>query len=55
MPNFIHSLDASHIHLLINNIEQLKIKDLNLYTIHDCFATDAKTMAILELLVKRAL
>jgi hypothetical protein len=54
MPNFIHSLDASNIHLLIKNIKQLDIKSLNLYTIHDCFATDAKNMAILELLVKKS-
>ena len=35
MPNLIHSLDGAHIHLIVNNsnIE-------NIYTIHDCFASD---------------
>ena len=54
MPNFIHSLDASNIHLLIREILLLNFNKLNLYTIHDCFATDYKNMAILELLVKKS-
>ena len=53
MPNFIHSLDASNIHLLIKLILLLNINNINLYTIHDCFATDYKNMAILEILIKK--
>lgn len=54
MPNFIHSLDASNIHMLINLIIQLQIKNMNLYTIHDCFATDYKNIALLEILIKKS-
>jgi DNA-directed RNA polymerase len=54
MPNFIHSLDASNIHILIQNIVKLNLKDINLYTIHDCFASDYKNIAIIELLVKHS-
>ena len=54
MPNFIHSLDASNIHLLIKLFTELNLKNLNLYTIHDCFATDYKNMAILEILIKKS-
>jgi hypothetical protein len=54
MPNFIHSLDASNIHILINNILKLKLENINLYTIHDCFASDYKNIAIIELLVKHS-
>lgn|ERR1700727_517344 len=49
MPNLIHSLDASNIHLLIP-----KLTDQPLYTIHDCFATDANNMQNLELFIKEA-
>lgn len=67
MPNFIHSLDASNIHILIKKIksilpvvpsrraeglEEIETNPINLFTIHDCFATDASSMQILELLVK---
>jgi DNA-directed RNA polymerase len=52
MPNFVHSLDASNIHLLIKNIKNLKLNNLNLYTIHDCFASDYLTIELIELLVK---
>jgi DNA-directed RNA polymerase len=54
MPNFIHSLDASNIHLLIKQIILLNLNNMNLYTIHDCFATDYKNMAILEILIKKS-
>jgi len=51
MPNFIHSLDASNVHLLLNNISNYK---LPIYTIHDCFASTPNTMFKLEKLVKNA-
>jgi len=51
MPNFIHSLDASNVHLLLNNISNYK---LPIYTIHDCFASTPNTMFNLEKLVKNA-
>lgn len=53
MPNLIHSLDASNIHLLITkliNSKQQKIQ--NIYTIHDCFATTANEMKHLDWLIK---
>jgi len=53
MPNLIHSLDASNIHLLTP-----KLKDQPLYTVHDCFARitthNPNNMAKLELYVKEA-
>jgi DNA-directed RNA polymerase len=45
MPNLIHSLDASNIHLLC---EHIKNKNIELYTIHDCFATTANNMENIE-------
>lgn len=47
IPNFIHSLDAANIHLLINKILEKRNNNddndnnniMNLFTIHDCFAT----------------
>ena len=55
MPNFIHSLDASNIHILIKNIlRYLPKQNINLYTIHDCFASDYKNIGLIELLVKHS-
>nr|QWO71450.1 RNA polymerase [Lyophyllum shimeji] len=54
MPNFIHSLDASNIHILIKNIYKFNIQNINLYTIHDCFASDIKNIRLIELLVKHS-
>lgn len=64
MPNLIHSLDASNIHILVKNINNINISNksnklkhlsnINLYTIHDCFAGDYKNMRLLELLVKHS-
>ena len=51
MPNFIHSLDAANVHLLLNNISELK---LPIYTVHDCFAGTANNMFTMEKLVKEA-
>ncbi|RKP33911.1 hypothetical protein BJ085DRAFT_20939, partial [Dimargaris cristalligena] len=50
MPNFIHSMDAANIHLLINLI--LSDKDLSLYTIHDCFASTPNNMGKINKFVR---
>lgn len=47
MPNLIHSLDASNIHLLIE-----KMNGDPLYTIHDCFASTANNISNIEKSVK---
>jgi len=49
MPNLIHSLDASNIHLLIP-----KLTDQPLYTVHDCFATTPNNMSELDVLIKES-
>jgi hypothetical protein len=49
MPNLIHSLDASNIHLLTP-----KLTSEPLYTVHDCFATTPNNMESLENFVKEA-
>jgi DNA-directed RNA polymerase len=49
MPNLIHSLDASNVHLLCD-----KLANKPLYTIHDCFATTANHMEDLENDIKKA-
>lgn len=49
MPNLVHSLDASNIHLLCENLTNQP-----LYTIHDCFATTANNMEFIENNVKNA-
>ena len=52
MPNFIHSLDASNVHLLLYNLST-RYK-LPVYTVHDCFASTPNKMELLELKVKEA-
>lgn len=47
MPNLIHSLDASNIQLLCKFLNENEIK-IPLYTVHDCFASTANNMSILE-------
>ena len=55
IPNLIHSLDAANIHLLVNDLTEIKeIKNLNLYTIHDCFATTPNNMKIINDKLKSA-
>jgi len=44
MPNFIHSMDSTNIQLLINIYKARKEEDINLFTIHDCFATTPNYM-----------
>jgi len=52
MPNFIHSLDASNVHLLIKDLSAtVKIP---FYIIHDCFASTPNNIELLESKVKRA-
>ena len=53
MPNFIHSMDSANIQLLVLNL--IKSKNyINLFTIHDCFATTPDTMKLLNAEVRKA-
>src|SRR5262245_6710509 len=55
MPNFIHSMDATNIQLLVNNlIDKYKDININLYIIHDCFANTPNFMDIINYEVKLA-
>jgi len=57
MANLIHSMDAANIHYLIKIIlsgEDSEYKNINLYTIHDCFASMNNQMDIIEKLVRKA-
>nr|AYE93220.1 RNA polymerase [Termitomyces sp.]AYE93272.1 RNA polymerase [Termitomyces sp.] len=55
LPNLIHSMDSSNIQLLVRNLTIInKDNNINLFTIHDCFATTPNTMKILNLEVRRA-
>ena len=57
MANFIHSMDAANIHYLIKLIisnPKLRKQGVNLYTIHDCFASTNDQMDIMEILVRKA-
>ena len=51
MPNFIHSLDASNVHLLLYSLINNPIPT---YTIHDCFASTPNNLLLLERRVKDA-
>ena len=52
MPNLIHSLDACNVHILIYKL--IKSNKIPVYTVHDCFASTANNMLILEHNVKPA-
>jgi DNA-directed RNA polymerase len=52
MPNFIHSLDASVIALMVNKF--LTDDNICLFTVHDCFATTADKVELMSLLVREA-
>ena len=57
MANFIHSLDAANIHILIKLIKTdpfYSSLNLKLYTIHDCFASINPHMNHMEILVRAA-
>jgi DNA-directed RNA polymerase len=49
-PNFVHSLDASHIYLLVSRFKE----SIPLYTIHDCFASNLTHMEYLNKEVREA-
>nr|QWO71442.1 RNA polymerase [Termitomyces titanicus] len=53
MPNFIHSMDSANVQLLIKNLI-IKNEFINLFTIHDCFASTPETMRLLNFEVRRA-
>lgn len=53
MPNFIHSMDAANIQLLVNKLlKNYDYTKINLFTIHDCFATTPNFMSIINQEVK---
>jgi DNA-directed RNA polymerase len=54
IPNFIHSMDASNIQLLVKRLIAKNEGVFNLYTIHDCFATTPDFMKTLNNEVKLA-
>ncbi|KAJ1548041.1 hypothetical protein HK096_006527 [Nowakowskiella sp. JEL0078] len=49
-PNFVHSMDASNIYLLVNRLKE----DMPLYTIHDCFASSVDKIELINKEVKEA-
>jgi len=53
MPNLVHSFDASNIALLIKSLLNDQ-KNINLLTIHDCFATSANDVDLMVFQVKLA-
>lgn len=52
IPNFIHSMDASNIVLLIKKVN--KDYNFNIVTIHDCFGVQANHTELLSFLVKES-
>jgi len=54
MPNFIHSLDASNVHLLFKFLFVEYGIIISVYTVHYCFASTAKNIELLENTVKGA-
>jgi len=53
MSNIVHSMDASNIIYLLNNIRYLKY-NIPILTIHDCFASNANNIELLSYYVKLA-
>ena len=49
MPNIIHSFDASN---LVKTVEGLKTQNIEIFTIHDCFASHAATVSKVQHEVK---
>lgn len=52
IPNFIHSMDASNIVLLIKRVNEQF--NFNIVTIHDCFGVHANQTQLLAFLVKES-
>jgi len=50
-PNYIHSLDATHLYLTINSLSKEGIKDF--LTVHDSFATHANDVTLLSETLKK--
>jgi len=53
VPNIVHSLDATNVAILIKNIKY-KHKNLDVLTIHDCFATQANDVEVMKIQIKLA-
>ena len=53
IPNFIHSMDASNIVILVKKVTELNL-NLNIITIHDCFGIHANQAELLSYLVKES-
>ncbi len=53
MPNFIHSMDASHIHIIVDKLIEKNLC-IPFFTIHDCFATTPNNMEVLNKIVKES-
>jgi DNA-directed RNA polymerase len=47
MPNFIHSLDASNVHLLFKFLFVEYGIIISVYTVHDCFASTVNNIELL--------
>lgn len=52
MPNFIHSLDASNVHMLLYKLNTSY--QIPVYSIHDCFASTPNNMDLLVTKVKES-
>jgi len=51
-PNYIHSLDATHLILTINGLKQMGIDDI--ITVHDSFATHANDVGKMSLVLRKS-
>jgi len=51
-PNFIHSLDASHLMMSVNALAKRGISDI--VTVHDSFATHANDVGVLSITLREA-
>jgi len=51
-PNYIHSLDATHLIMTINGLKQIGIDDI--ITVHDSFATHANDVGKMSLVLREA-
>ncbi len=51
-PNYIHSLDASHLIMTINRLKEVGINDV--ITVHDSFATHANDVGTMSVVLRKA-